>query len=267
MRLFLITLLLISCNVVTWASDQTSLVRDTTETVIYEYDTIYVSPDTIRITDTIISYQSQRPLQVKEKEEHWAIGISLLPMVSNFFGEKSVIDSSSAKKVYNFTYNVNFQYNYKGFIVCLGGGITRLHDRIIYPQRRNQLIASDSILIVGNCISDNYFRYVNLSLSLGKKWGKRRIHYALSASFITDILIDHNAILPLSEQVYNKTFDTSVRKIGIAIMISPSVIYRLGKKLDFFISPCYRYTLNKRNLYPLSNLQEVGIGAGFSLLL
>jgi hypothetical protein len=266
MRLFIFLLLLASSNIVTLASDQTAIKADTIETVIYEYDTIYVSSDTIRVTDTIINYQSLQPLQVKEKSGHWSIGADFLPLFSNFFGEKNVIDSLSFKKFVNYSFNVSLQYSYKRFSVGFGGGITKLHDRIMYQKTYNTLINSDSLHIVNNCTSDNYFRYANFYLSIGRKWGKKKIHYALQTSFISDILIDYEAVLPLN-QVDNKIFDTSVRKIGWAIMISPSIIYSLGRKFDFHISPCYRYTLNKRNLYPLSNLQEVGIGASLSMKL
>ncbi len=267
MRLFIFLLLLSGFNIVTLAADQTTIKRDTIETIIYEYDTVYVSPDTIRITDTIVNYQTIKPLYINMSTQHWSIGANFLVLGSNFFGEKSVIDSFKEKNTINYSYTLNFQYYNKGFMVGLGGGITNIHDRIKYQQIHNTLIADDSISIVNNCISDNYFRYLNLSLSMGKEWGKRKIHYALSASFITDILIDYKAVLPISEQVYNKIFDTSVRKIGLAVMLSPSVIYRIGKKVDFCISPCYRYTLNKRNFYPLSNLQDLGIGAGLNLKL
>jgi len=266
MRLIIFLLLLTVCNIVTLASDQTAIKADTIETVIYEYDTIYVSPDTIRITDTIINYQSVQPLQVKTKSEHWSIGADFLPLFSNFFGEKNVIDSLSFKKVVNYSFNVNIQYSYKRFIVGFGGGITKLHDQVMYQKTYDALINSDSLHIVNNCTSDNYFRYANFYLSIGRKWGKKKIHYAFHTSFISDILIDYKAVLPLN-QVDNKIFDTSVRKIGWGVMISPSIMYSLGRKLDFYISPCYRYTLNKRNLYPLSNLQEVGIGLGLSMKL
>lgn len=266
MRLFGFIILFISINIVIRASDQTAFKHDTIETVIYEYDTVYMAPDTIRVTDTIVNYQLAQPVIEFEKAKHWSIGVSILPLVSNLLGEKSVIDSFSSKRVVNYNYNLNIQYSFKRFIVGLGGGITRLHDRLMYQSVHNFLVGSDSLSVINNCVSDNYYRYFNINLLVGKKWGKQKIHFALDASLAIDILIDYKAVLPVNNEVA-KIFDTSIRKIGFAVMVSPSIGYRFGKKLDFYLTPFYRYNLNKRNLYPLSNLQDIGIGASFSLIL
>jgi hypothetical protein len=266
MRLFGLIILFSSVSIVIRASDQAAFKRDTIENVIYEYDTIYMPPDTIRVTDTIINYQLVQPLKEEEKTNHWLLGTSVLPFVSNLFGEKSVIDSFSLKQVVNYNFNINIQYHFKSFVVGLGGGFTRLHDRLLYHRVNNFLIGSDSISVNNTCTADNYYRYFNIILLVGKKWGKQKIKFTFNASLVADILIDYKAILPVYNEV-DKIYDTSIRKIGLAVMISPSVSYKLGKKFDFFLSPFYRYNLNKRSLYPLSNLQDVGIGAGFSLIL
>jgi hypothetical protein len=266
MRLLIFTIVFISFNFNTTAYSHQFIKKDTVENVFYEYDTVYMAPDTIRITDTIIDYQTVQPVEEITNSECWSIGLEVVPFTSNIFNSKSSIDSFSLKNTVNYIYSLKLQYVYRGFIIGLGVGITPLHDRIRYTSANNFLISNDSISIVTTNTSENYYRYFNFYLNVGRKWGKSKFHYSFNAGLIADVLIDYNARFPIDNQ-YNKISDNFVRKIGLAVMLNPSISYRIWKKLDFYISPLYRYNLNKRNLYPLSNLQNAGIGLGLNLIL
>ncbi len=251
-------------------SEENHVRPDTTiQTIIYEYDTVYIAPDTVKLTDTIINYL---PAKKNIKNHPWSVGISVSPFVPNAFNEKNSLDSFSLQRTVNYRVALNLQYDHKNFIYSIGFGITPLHERIHYQgslaaNTQQQLsVPYDSLSINRNCTADNYFNYLNVYLTVGKKWVKRKIYYAITASIIADFLLDYKAFLPVSNQD-NQIKASSVRKFSYATALSPYMGYRFGKKLELYIAPFYRYTINKKNNYPLNNLNNLGIGAGLNLIL
>jgi hypothetical protein len=73
--------------------------------------------------------------------------------------------------------------------------------------------------------------------------------------------------LPINEPNGNHIKASTVRKTGLAVMVNPSIGYRIGKKIEIYLTPFYRYAFYKKNLYPINNQQYFGIGAGLNLIL
>ena len=241
------------------------------ETIVYEYDTVYVAPDTLKLTDTIVNYLR---IPEKIKKHNLSVGFSILPFISNPFNQVNAIDSFSNQKVFNYSLDVNIGYTLKNYIVSIGAGITPIHERLRYQSSHNVSTSSqvasasyDSLQVNYNCTADNYYDYFNAYLSIGRKWRSKNFDYGCNISLITDILIDFKAFVPVSPPLENRIHSTSVRQLGFSAAVSPYLGYRFGKKLELFVAPFYKYTFNKDHRYPQNNLQNLGIGVGFNIIL
>ena len=255
----------------------------TLDTVIYEVDTVYMPPDTIRIADTIRNNPSRtQSVEKKTNKIHdvakkfsnqWSLGFRILPFISSPYNNISPIDSFSFQKVVNYSYDINIQCGFKNYVIGIGAGITPLHERMHYQGSHGAISAQDalqlhdSLQIANNCISDNYYNYFNVYLSVGRKWTGKKVDFGFSASFIMDLLMDYKAILPLSSQFDNHINSSSVRKLGFSAAISPYLGFKFGRKIELILAPFYKYTFNQDHKFPQSNLQNIGIGVGLNIFL
>jgi hypothetical protein len=255
----------------------------TLDTVIYEVDTVYMPPDTIRIADTIrnnpprtqsVEKTTNKIQYVAKKfSNQWSLGFHILPFISNLFNNISPIDSFSFQKVVNYSYDINIQCGFKNYVIGIGAGITPLHERMNYQgshgatSAQDALLSYDSLQIANNCTSDNYYNYFNLYLTVGRKWTGKKIDFGFNASFITDLLMDYKAVLPLSSPFNNQINSSSVRKLGFSAAISPYLGFKFGKTMALILAPFYKYSFSQDHKFPQNNFQNIGISAGLNIFL
>jgi hypothetical protein len=274
MRLYIVILIAFLFKTFTinaQASEKNVVKPDTiTETIVYEYDTVYLAPDTIKLIDTIVNYL---PAKKKLKPYNWTIGISFAPFISSAFNGQNVIDSFSLKQKLNYGIDFNVRLIKKGVIYGMDVGITPIREQLVFQyssqaSQQNNADIYDSLRISNNCTSTNYFNYLNANLFIGKKWRKANVFYGMNACFLTNILLGYKALLPINNPD-NKIPSSMVKKLGFGVALNPNIGYRIGKNWEFYLSLLYRYTLNKESKYPQSNLRymDIALGAGLNLIL
>lgn len=267
--IFAFVTLILSPNIIhAQVDNHQSMKLDTIkETIIYEYDTIFVAPDTIRMVDTIVNYQSVKPVSIKtqtDKALHWSVGTAVLPVFYNFF-EDHKTDSFYIKHNVGTGAELILRASAKKYFYMLRLGLIPIHEEManqnIYLTSVKQNSAYyDSLSVTNNCISNNYYNYLSFAASLGRKWGEGKLYFSFHLSILTDILVKHDAILPVITK--ERIADTSINKFSWGVAVNPCVGYVLSKRLEIFLSPYYRYSFFQRNKYPNSDLQILSAATG-----
>lgn len=277
---FLIGLcLLLTCNTLrAQVGDKNPVKIDTVkETIIYEYDTLFVAPDTIRLTDTIYRYQQQlnnKPVirhrfDILNKinlfsglSDKWSAGIGFYSYLSGLTDH--TIDSLSIKQTLNFDFEFHVNYQPNKMRYTVGIGYRPVHEQLQYlgsTSIYNKDISSgirDSSLIGGNCSSKNYYSCFQLFFNIGRSWGSKRIFFVLDARFSGAYLINYKAILPGLEP--SKISSAMVDKYRINVGLYPSIGYKLQENLSISLVPFCAFSPNNTNKYPAGERIMVGIG-------
>ena len=173
------------------------------EKVIYEYDTVYVAPDTLKLTDTIVYYQVKSK-SIKEKKnlnffvnlnplqnisEKWSIGIGANAFIRELNNKNRTVDSFYVKKTINFSYEIHINYDLNRFRYSLGLGFASYHEQLEYQKILNlnnsftSIGSYDSLSVTNKCTATNYYQYLNVFFNLGKKWGKGPFFFVLNSYF------------------------------------------------------------------------------------
>lgn len=245
------------------------------ETIEYEYDTIYVAPDTLRIIDTIYQYQTK----LKKANNHydfklfrkmdpfnylsdkWTAGFGAYFFLSGFPVGKQ--DSFSINP--NICYNIDFHANYQAgfFRYTLGLGFKAIQEQMHYSGSSTYSSTPitngyrDSLLIKNNFTSHNYFNYLQLFFNVGKTWSKGKLFFALDLNMTGNVMIMNHSLLPTSNPVRigssllnNYTFSTGLfpaigykNKRGICMSVVPF--------LSVFPFSGYKYPSTERFLVGL----------------
>ncbi|HEY4784485.1 MAG TPA: hypothetical protein VIH57_00485 [Bacteroidales bacterium] len=251
------------------------------ENVLYEYDTVYVAPDTLKLTDTIIHYKpNPNPNQIKPSHsstffdkinilnnmsDKWTVGIGLGSFVSGLFEKGNVVDSFSTKRTINYIFDIHISYQLNRFKYTVGVGFSPIHERLWFAADRFSITSLtgsgsyDSIRVKKDCVSDNYFNYVNVFFSMSHRWGnvKQKVYVGVNTFISEDFLINYNAVLPADQVI--KIKDSSVRKAGTRIGVFPCVGFRSKKNLNFAVGPFCWYSLVDNHKYPFSDRLVLGI--------
>jgi hypothetical protein len=246
------------------------------EIIVFEYDTVYIEPDTIRITDTITTII--KTTEVKKKKEYSlaflnpkSIGFNLLPFFSGNLKNKNISDSLSYQTVINSSLSVQLNYYNKKYFFSIGLGFTPFHEKYQYTGTYYSVDGItdttgtyDSLLINKEYTGDYYYQYLNLNILFGKKWNlNKRWNLRLVAGFTSDFLLGY-------KQGNTKTMRSEIRKFDISIAFSPQIVYTYKKRkqnFEIYISPFYQHSLLANNKYPYTTLQKMGIGVGFNKIL
>jgi hypothetical protein len=235
-----------------------------TEEIVYEIDTVYLQPDTINLSDTIINY-------IKQHKKHtWFVQAGVSPYVSGIFDFGNV-DTLQLKKTINYAVDFTLAYSFKTSFLGINIGFTQLQENLSYPGISYSSIAQssggafyDSLSYAKTCSYRNYFNYLNIGVVFGRKWkGVRKISYSTSANAGCDILLSESAYSVLSDS-YNKIpLPTSdIRKLSVSLGLSAALDYTLAKNTEFFFAPYVKFSLRLKKDYPLSSLTVIGFSVG-----
>jgi hypothetical protein len=246
------------------------------QTVEYEYDTIFVAPDTIRLTDTLYRFQLDKNKTSRSRKfkllnninifnslsDKWSAGLGIYSFLSGF--PINDVDSFSAKWTLNlnFEFHVNYQVNQIRY--TLGLGFLPLHEQLQYQgsnSLKSQVVSNgirDSFLLTSNCTSHNYYNYLQLFFNVGKKWGTRKFFFVLDAGLAGNLLINYHAILPGIQPTKINT--SKVGKYGFRIGLNPSIGYKFNNGLNVSLVPFCSYSLLNVYKYPVGEQIIVGLG-------
>ena len=274
-------------------SQVTPSLRDTIkETIIFEYDTVYLKPDTIRMTDTILNIIHSKPVKKPKPLFHNfsffsrgqttytgsaftstflpnSIGIAIVPFVAGNPTKEHVSDSLTTQPLINVSFCLKLNYMLgKRSIFSVGAGFTPFHEmqhsqRTYYARvpDSNRTDAYDSLLIREERTYNYYYNFLNLYLLYGRKWNVTdNLYVSINAGCTVDLLLDF-------KQGHTNRQPSETGKFYISLIISPSLSYKLSNNIEFCLSPFYQHSLGVDKKYPHSFFQKTGVEAGINIIL
>ena len=246
------------------------------EITIYEYDTVYLQPDTIRLTNVIIDTIKTNPIkneQLVSKNNHPffsaimpnSVGVKITPFISEIHQNTKISDSLYSQSVINTSFSIQVNYNYNKYILSIGAGFTPYHEKQHFKNTyySSNLKSSpsgiyDSLLINKEYTANYYYNYLNLNIIFGREWKLNKKWYlSLNAGCIGDYLIGY-------KQNNTNVTESTVRKFDISLTFTPSLTYKINRNFEIYISPFYQHSLLDDKKNPNSSAQKMGIGVGFN---
>jgi hypothetical protein len=251
------------------------------ETIIYEYDTVFIAPDTLKMVDTLVHFLpaelkpgkiSESPSTTLPIKNQWAIGLYFSTTMSGLLDRGPAMDSLSLNRVLNQEYHLQFQLCTDKWIFLLTAGWNPLHEQIHF---KDQYATTDnytsgiydSLLIKSNAVIDNYYDYLSISFGLGRKWETNNFSFFCYASFMTELLMGQRAIFPVDHQIDTAIPVSLIRKTDFSISVHPGMAYKFSKKINWLISPYYQYSFSPTGKHPYGNLKTIGMSTGFLFIL
>jgi len=251
------------------------------EIIIYEYDTIYIQPDTIRITDTIFDIIKKDSLKVSNPQRNRkqrsngsysmkgflprSIGLSVMPFMS--LNPQAPSDTLNPQLVFNMAYHFQLNYYTDKFSISYGMKYIPYHEQFrghgtSYSSNQDTVNSGsyDSLLVNNNYQVDYYYHYLCLDLIIGRKFIiSKKLELNLNLGVSVDFLIGY-------KQGNTAVSDSMIRKTDFSLLVSPQIIYKINKKLEFKFSPYYQHAILKDKQYPYLFRQRAGIEAGFNFV-
>jgi hypothetical protein len=261
-----------------------SIRRDSIEEIIiYEYDTVYIQPDTIRITDTVFdivkveSVKKTKPTRTRRSRNRnrdytmtgflpRSICFSAMPFIC--INSKTPSDSLEPEQITNLAYHFQLNYYTDRFLISYGLSYTTYHERftgqyISFTSKIDTItsISYDSIKLTNNYRADYYYNYLGLDLIIGRKFIiNKRLYFNLTAGASASLLMGY-------KQGNTAVVDSMLRKTSFSIILSPQVTYKISRKFEFKLSPFYKHSIFYEEKYPYSFMQRAGIEIGFNYVL
>ncbi len=275
--------------------------------VIIEYDTVYTTPDTIKMVDTIIHYIQKNPhkknvshnfsiknifypfnrlyytsktntiddLSIgKEKKHNWSILLYVEPYINGLISNGKINDSTSFTKELNMGYYVGFIYHKTRYVYTIGLGYTSLSEEIQYQNQYYSNTRSisgstyyDSLLLQNKVTAFNSYKYLDIFFTIGYQWPFRIFSPGFAFMFNSDVLLQHTAI-PNSYLSINKDLQsTSFRILNFSYGFKPYLDILLSRQVHLIFAPIYSHSINNTNKYPLTLFSKTGLDIGLSFLL
>lgn len=272
--IFLLQIIIYSFS---YAQVETNVNDTIIEEIIYEYDTIYMAPDTIWIVDTIYVPIEKADLKKARKKNFRKALKSLTPssfgfqtatfLAGNYFN-RSFNDSINTDYSLNQSYSIQVEYLFGNFLVSAGVGYLPFKEKHSFNhssyQSNKELNPSgnyDSLLITNKYIAEYYYDFINAYLMVGKQWSlSKKLNFALQAGLSIDFM----------RVFYKGQLDIGNYKLpnsNYSAQISTTLGYKINKNFEIFISPQYQRTINNRKEIPVTISQKTGIGIGFKIYL
>ena len=271
------------------------------DSVIYEYDIIYVAPDTIKLIDTIVQFTDPLLQIIPSKQineidgpnidepgvameipplpeylnntiSKWELGIYVTPYISGMFKQELDFDSISTAKSINYKTDLSWHYHGRNVITTLSLGYESVHEQLHY---KNSYFTTspdisgvyDSLLIKSNWTINNYYDYFNISFGLGKEWGKNKLLFFFHGYFTIGLLTGNKKFLPDDDETKTQLQVESINETLFSVSIQQGIAYRINKKINWNLSPYYRFHIYETEIHPTGNLHTIGLTTGFSLFL
>lgn len=280
-------------------SQETSSLRDTlNEVIVFEYDTVYLKPDTLRVTDTIV--EIEKAVSSGKKKSSFnrffskissqsfltnnalltghsflshitpnSISFGVAPYINGNESSVTTANATNSQSVVNKSFALLWNYNYSNFVLSVGTGFTRYHEKqqelLTYYSANIQTNTHepyDSLFVTDNISSDYYYNYLNVYALFGYSWVfNKKLSLLLSGGFVTDFLIGYK------QGNTNNPSSSVIRKTDVRAAFAPSLNYKITRNFGLFVAPFYQRSLVNDKKYPYSSFQKMGVGAGFNIFL
>jgi hypothetical protein len=251
------------------------------EITVYEYDTVYVEPDTIRLTDTIIDVIKINTQKGKEHSSNFSfskfisffspivpnsIGINISAFAAGYFRNERIFDTIVSQAIVDWAFSAQMNYEYKKYLFSLGAGYTSYHEKQSYVGYFSSTSTpteipglTDSVLITKIYSLNYYYNYSNLYALIGRKWElARKWNFCLSAGIFTEFLSNF-------KQGNTSVMKSIVQKFNISITINPRITYHASQRMDLYLSPFYQHSFLQQENYPSNIFQKAGISLGCNI--
>lgn len=253
------------------------------EVIVYEYDTVYVAPDTLKLTDTIIQYQvKERSVESKRNshpsklnfdflsnfnflksfDEQWSLGFGVSTSITGLLQKNNEVDSFSRKRTVNSVFELHLNYRVHQFKYSLGFGYLRYHEKLQY-QRNSYMDNTptstgyyDSLMIKNNVTANNYYQYLQVFCNVGRKWGNREIFFVLNGYILSNILLNASAVTPTSPALNINS--SSVQKLDFQSGINPCIGFKVLRQSELSIGPFCNYSMLSNKKFPSSDQLFIG---------
>jgi hypothetical protein len=278
-RLFFIVLASFTLNIVNAQNiGNNQLKQDSIrETIIYEYDTVYVAPDTLIVTDTIVKYKSDtkpgRPSIIlsffdklnlfKNFQREWSAGVGIYSFLSGFPGKDASIDSFSLARLINYQFEFHVNYTVGQNRYSLGVRFTPLREQLHYNE--TQYIkkdisqgVTDSLMVTNNGNNTNYYQLLGIVFNFSRNFGSRSVFFVFNGYVSADMVLGYSAYLPVRQKI--EISSSSVRKIAYSFGVSPCLGFKFWQRIDLSIGPFCNYVMQNRDKYPVTSPFTYGMG-------
>jgi hypothetical protein len=245
------------------------------ETIVYEYDTIYVAPDTLRITDTVYQYQTK----LKKASRHydfklfskidpfnylsdkWTAGAGAYFFLSGFPLNKQDTFSINPSVCYNIDFHINYRANF--FRYTFGIGFKAIREQLHYDSKVFVSTAMnngyrDSILYNNNFTSQNYFNYLQLFFNIGKTWTRHKLFFALDLNMTGNLMIMNHSLVPEINPV--KIRSSLLNNYSFSTGLFPSIGYKNRRGVCISLVPFASVFPFSGSKYPTTERFMIGVG-------
>jgi hypothetical protein len=264
------------------------------ESVILEYDTIHLPPDTIRLTDTIIIAENNTRKNIGEKlpkftnktnkslglnkQSKYSLSICFAPFITahNFYsGNLGDSVKFPANQPLNFYYEISSGLRFKNWVLFSGINFisfSEISEKQQYESRYETIGAGlDTTVNLLKVLSSrqikNYYYYAGFLFGAAYNWEKHKFIFCPQAC------LGFSRRLP--NMVYK--FDKGINVISISadeqpdyllsFSLSSAFAYKINKKVLILLLPTYVYNVLGKNNFPITYRYNfrLAIGMGFEL--
>jgi len=247
----------------------TVVIDSTGEDVIYVDETLYLAPDTIKLTDTIVDYLTDARKNVLTKQE---MGIYCSPYSSGLFTNNWVSDSVSVLKIVIYELGLRWQCYVNKTIFNFSLGYKKVNEQLLYTNNYHLTSTDisgvyDSILLKSAYTIKNYYNYFNISLGVGHHWDLHKFGFSLNAFLTAGILMNNSDYVANADAAIVQLRKNDITNTPFSIGLQPDLAYKLTTKINLHLSLNYGYSLNNSKKYPAVYLHTVAVSGGFSFFL
>lgn len=247
------------------------------EIIIYEYDTVYLASDTIRITDTIFDFikpAKEKSIIVPSKNNSsfsgflvpQSIGLSIATFRSGYFYDKILFDSIQPQSRNNLNYSFRLNYHFKKYNLLFEFGFCPFFEKYNYVQtihastiNSSQLGTYDSLLITEKYTVNSQYNYLNFGIYFGRKWEiLKRITLKPNVGSVVDFLLNYSKENSNLQAIEKQNFYFSLR-------INFEIIYKFNHRFELNLTPFHQRCIIQCDNHPYTYFQKTGISIGLSI--
>ncbi|HEX3006960.1 MAG TPA: hypothetical protein VHO90_05030 [Bacteroidales bacterium] len=238
------------------------------EIIVYEDDTLYVAPDTIRITDTIVHLIHEKvPIRVRKKEA----GVYFTPFYTGFSRLTLQSDSLTLHTTMNYRSGIQFSYYAPRFAWYLQAGYESVHNKIQYSHSymtTGEELSGvyDSLFVKSNHQINNYFDFVYIQLGLGKRWEFKRYTLSIYTSGMYSFMYKQTCADVYNELIERELSPDSRQKSSLSAGLQIDMGYKITRSLLLHAIPTYQYQFVSEKKYPQGDAHRLGVTFGMSVL-
>jgi hypothetical protein len=269
LTLLVLLLFLGNSRLVGQVEQKNTISRDSIpEIIVYEYDTVYVAPDTIRYTDTIVHLI---PVITSVRIPKTETGVFFTPFITGISNSNLKSDSLTLHATVNYHGGIRFTRYTSHFAWYLQAGYESVHSKLYYTNsystKDDELSGVyDSLQVSGNYKINNYYDYFYMQPGFGKRWELKRFVFSLYAYGLYSFLYKHTDTDTYSERLQNELSINSVQKTSWSAGAQIDFGFRITSRILFHIAPTYQYKFNAKNFYPLGDSHRLGVTSGVAIL-